>query len=645
MKWTWIHSAVTLILFTGLALSIITESYAHRTNGEFGFPLDDPWIHLQFAKNLHDYGSFSYFKDQAVTSGSTSPLYTLLLAVGFFLTANEMLLSYALGVLFFLLSGFYFFKLAGELFPGRPVIILAGTILFMTEPRLHWIALSGMETTLFIALILGVLYHYLKRDSIATGIFSGLLLWTRPEAVILFAAVVFDVFYQRFLTRNREEPGIPPWLRKAGAVLAMMGMAYGAFNFALSGSLLPNTYAAKLRYYSSGGEAFPGQVFHYFADGHMMIISVFAVFSILSVLRSFISRKKNTLSIPLLFSAGLFLAYWVKLPYLYQNGRYMMPVLPFVLLLGLYGVEKTFILLPRFVSWFSKESARTVATAALLALVMLQFILGTWESRILYQDYCRYINQRQVKTANWIRENLSPAAVVATHDVGAIAFYSGRRIVDMVGLISPEMIENIGNLNGLKTFMSRQGTTHLALLRNWFEVVNVNPVFQTDERFPEIVEVFEYNPARIHFTSKDANWLTENGWRAVAAGNLQQGGPMLEEAVRRDPRSSRAHLCLGKALLLAGDVGRADQEVRKALELHPMFWDAQLTLALVAMRRDKPREAIDLLERLIKNNPSFAKAYQVLGEIYAQSGIDPKKVERYFEQYRLLVKAGEQTGG
>lgn len=59
MKWTWIHSALTLMLLTGLVLSILTESFAYQTNGEFGFPLDDPWIHLQFAKNLHDYGSFS----------------------------------------------------------------------------------------------------------------------------------------------------------------------------------------------------------------------------------------------------------------------------------------------------------------------------------------------------------------------------------------------------------------------------------------------------------------------------------------------------------------------------------------------------------------------------------------------------------
>lgn len=644
MKWTWIHSALTLMLLTGLVLSILTESFAYQTNGEFGFPLDDPWIHLQFAKNLHDYGSFSYFKDEAVTAGSTAPLYTLLLAVGFFITSNEMVLSYALGVLFFLLGGFYFFRLTGELFPGRPVIILAGTILFMTEPRLQWIALSGMETTLFVALLLGVLYHYLKRDSFATGILSGLLLWTRPEAVILSAAILGDLLYNRLLAK-REERGIPPWPWKAGVVFAVMGAAYGAFNLALSGSLLPNTYAAKLKYYSAGGEAFPGQVFHFLADGHMIIISIFAALGIFSILRSFIFRERNTFSIPLLFSAGLFFAYWLKLPYLYQNGRYLMPVLPFVLLIGLHGVEKSLIVLTRFVSRFSKELNRSVATAALLAVASLQFVQGTWESRILYQDYCRYINQRQVRTAKWMRDNLSPSAVVATHDVGAIAFYSGRKIVDMVGLISPQVIESIGNLDGLKTFMSREGTTHLALLRSWFEVVNVNPVFQTDERFPEIMEVFEYDPARIHFTAKGVNWFTENGWRAVAAGNLQQGGPMLEEAVRRDPRSSRAHLCLGKALLLVGDLGRAEQEVRKAVELHPTFWDAQLTLALVALKRDKQREAIDLLERLIKGNSSFASAYQLLGEIYKQSGNDPKKAEHYFEQYRQLVKAGAVSGG
>ena len=101
------HVVMTLLLLAGLLMSVLTASFAYYTNGRFGFPLDDPWIHLQFAKNLHDYGSFSYYKGEMATSGSTAPLYTVILAAGFFVTNNEMVLSYVLGVACFLVGALF----------------------------------------------------------------------------------------------------------------------------------------------------------------------------------------------------------------------------------------------------------------------------------------------------------------------------------------------------------------------------------------------------------------------------------------------------------------------------------------------------------------------------------------------------------
>ena len=86
---------ITLIIIS-VALPYYYVSYAYSVNHENGFPLDDPWIHLTFARNLVEYGSFSYYKNEIVTAGSTSPLYTLMLAAGFLVTKNEMILSYVL---------------------------------------------------------------------------------------------------------------------------------------------------------------------------------------------------------------------------------------------------------------------------------------------------------------------------------------------------------------------------------------------------------------------------------------------------------------------------------------------------------------------------------------------------------------------
>src|SRR5713226_5999157 len=192
-----------IILFIGAGMCAFAFWNAYQTNGSFGFPLDDSWIHLQFARNLHDYGSYSYYKDEMVTSGSTSPLYTFLLAAGFIATNNEMLLSYILGVTFLLGAGIYLFK--SSMIDFDQNVLLAGGAVFLVlfEPRLQWIALSGMETTLFIFLLTAAMYYYKGRREFLCGTTSGLLLWVRPEAIIFLGALLIDVVYHDYVARMK----------------------------------------------------------------------------------------------------------------------------------------------------------------------------------------------------------------------------------------------------------------------------------------------------------------------------------------------------------------------------------------------------------------------------------------------------------
>lgn len=614
------HVALSILLVACIVFPAVMLSYAYFTNEGFGFPLDDPWIHLQFAGNLQEFGSFSYYQDDLVTSGSTAPLYTLLLAAGFFLTNQEMILSYALGILFLLFAAVYFYRILEHLFPKKGFYAFAGTLLLILEPRLQWAALSGMETTLFVYLLLATTYHWMKREVVPTGIFAGLLLWTRPEAVILYIAMGAEAVYEAVLQSESggERTARRNWYFRALGVLTLFGLGYAVFNYALSGSLLPNTYAAKLKYYSSGGQEYLLQVFRFLTHGHLIVFSLFVAVGIGWIIFGLAGRRQVRLAVPLLFSIGMILAYWIKLPYLYQNGRYLMPVIPFVLLIGLGGLEW----LIRYLGGRTglAEHRAKIIGIAVFSYLGIHFLFGFWEGRAMYQDYCKYISDRQVRTAHWIRNHLPADAIVATHDVGAIAYYSERRIVDMVGLISPEMIENIGNLDRLKSFLIQNNVTHLALLRNWFEVVNIRPVFQTNEQTPEIMEVFEFNTEKAHFTTSQVAQLTDAGWHFIMRGDVQKGGPLVERAVQLDSLSSRAHHHFGWALTLIGEFDRAEEEFRKALNLYPDYWIAKFALAQVSVRRGRPAEAIGRLEQLIAANPVMLPAYQSLAQVYGQVG-------------------------
>jgi len=641
--------SLPVILLAGAAMCIFAGWNAFRMNGQSGFPLDDPWIHLQFARNLHDYGAFSYYKNELSTSGSTSPLYTLLLATGFFITSNEFVLSYTLGVACLALSAFVLFKIAQKM-PGGNLAASGAAFLLLFEPRLEWVALSGMETTLFLLAILAVWYFYGARKPAALGICAGLAVWIRPDAILFLAVLAIDAIYRRY----GVQPVLPArkavsnrqadirWLVRAGIIAALICCAYVAFNLWLSGSIFPNTYAAKLAYYSKGGEKFPDEAFTFLTARHLSFFSLFAAIGACSILWSVVKRREHGLLIPLLWSVGLYLAYWRNLPFLYQEGRYLMPVLPFMIMLGLRGVTTVLDIVKKLVRSLSRRKVESLVTGSIIAAFGVQFAVASWNMKDVYADSCRYIGDRQVMAAKWLHEHLPETAVVATHDVGAIAFYSGRRIVDMVGLISPEMIGNFGSLEKLTQYLIRKKVTHLALLRNWFEVVNEDPLLQTDQMHPEIMEVFPFDPARTHFVPGGVGRMTQTAGYYLSKGDARNAIPVLEQALRADPRSSRTHFLMGRAYLHLGDLGKAEGEVRAALRLHPQYWDARATLAEISEGRNRSDEAVTILEDLIRDNPSYANGYRMLARLYASAQRDSVKALQYLERYNRFLREGAQ---
>ena len=71
--WVLVAVVIGMALFLGLA-----------ARDKLGFPLDDAWIHQTYARNLARYGRLE-FTPGVSSAGSTAPLWTLLLALGYVL--------------------------------------------------------------------------------------------------------------------------------------------------------------------------------------------------------------------------------------------------------------------------------------------------------------------------------------------------------------------------------------------------------------------------------------------------------------------------------------------------------------------------------------------------------------------------------
>ena len=117
--------------------------------GVAGFPLDDAWIHQTYARNLAATGQWAFVPGQ-ISAGSTSPLWSLLLGLGYWIGFPYQAWSYALGILALALTGWTVARLGTALFPAEPWVGPLAGLLCVWEWHLVWAAVSGMETIWFI---------------------------------------------------------------------------------------------------------------------------------------------------------------------------------------------------------------------------------------------------------------------------------------------------------------------------------------------------------------------------------------------------------------------------------------------------------------------------------------------------------------
>ena len=98
--------------------------------GAPGFPLDDSWIHLQFARNLAEGAGFSFNPGRPV-AGSTAPLWTLLLGAGATVFSASLWTAKVLGIIVTLGAGLLTRRAVlawGVAFPGVSVAATAAAV-------------------------------------------------------------------------------------------------------------------------------------------------------------------------------------------------------------------------------------------------------------------------------------------------------------------------------------------------------------------------------------------------------------------------------------------------------------------------------------------------------------------------------------
>ena len=437
----WI--VITFAALIAVLLYLITSEVIFR----IGFPLDDSWIHLTYARNLAQHGEWAFRLGER-SAGSTAPLWTVLLSIGFLIGLAPYIWTFLLGWAVLSLLAVYAENVARNLVSSYTSRVPWAGLFFVFAWHLTWSAVSGMETLLHGLIILVVLGELIKGSHRypTLGLLAGLSIWVRPDGLTLLGPILFVAFLSETTWRSRAEA-----ILKTLIGFGSLFLPYLLFNLALSGNPMPNTFYAKQAEYEP---FWLSQPFLPRLRNYLWPIAASPFIALLPAALIWSSKKIHARNwgalASLIWFLGYVAIYFARLP-AYQHGRYIIPALPILYLWGILG------LLELLSSPRTNKLLGFLWQAVTVVLCLTFEFVGARQNA--YDIF--WIESEMVTTARWIQQNVPPEAPLAAHDIGALGFYVPNPLVDMAGLITPDVVPFIRDEPRLADYLDSKSVDYL----------------------------------------------------------------------------------------------------------------------------------------------------------------------------------------
>lgn len=468
---------------------LVAELYL--LDGDVGFPLDDSWIHLTFARNLAAGEGLSY-QDGRLVTGSTAPLWTAFLSLAFLLPGSPLPWAKALGVACYLLLLPATYRLGRELGLSRGFAASATAMTALTS-WLLWSALSGMEIPLFSLLsVFGTTLHLRERRRAGALPVSALVLalaaLARPEGLLLLALAGADrlvgLLRSPAAERTDRVRAFGAWLLAAAIVLLPTLLFYRV----VGDTWVPTTFSAK----TAGWQRWLPSTRYLEVVVEILILpqpvtTLLALAGALLLLRRGVRRADRS-GLPALWLLGLPLAYSLISPVgpgivVGNFGRYFFPLFPMVAVVGLVAIEHL----------LGESGRRALATRPGLGLAAAILVcLPTavdWIAGVERYTRCVLnVEDGDVAMARWLEGRLPEEAVLAVNDIGAIGYLLPNPLLDLAGIANPEIRDYFDAAEaagehwraGIRRFLEERRPDYLVIFPEWF------PELTGGERYREL---------------------------------------------------------------------------------------------------------------------------------------------------------------
>jgi hypothetical protein len=502
-RFTALIVGIVAVFTTSLTL-LVSQSSETRRGG------DDAYITYQYAKNIADGHGFVFNVGEQRTLGTSTPFYAGLLALGARLGISIPGLSIGIGIL------------ATSAALGLAVCIAwefgflsAGVIVGLTASvaGLYW-SWEGMETPLYLALILGSIWTAFRGWGSLGFLLAAVATITRLDGFAVLVAVgLFLALGRRWSWRT-----IAP-----GAALLMSWLIIATLLF---GSPVPTSGLAKMTHDDR-------------ISGRFSMASPLLLHQVLPITRlipasAFSNHPRRAAAFYcLLFLTPLAFTAFVK-------PRRLSAALASWLVFYLAGYE--FLRLPDF-DWYYGPPAIVLALFLWMALhAALRFganairwqwklvaPVASWTIAIimlvvvvvgspLYTTSHSRRDSTHVLAARWLRQHGAPGDAVVAYEVGTIAYLSGLRTIDLLGLTDPGAQMHLRE--GDFAWAIRDLPTYVFANEN-------NGWLVTDAIFKECAFVLNYRPVVRLFFREDIDYVIFR--RAHLEGRKPSGGPWAAE--------------------------------------------------------------------------------------------------------------------
>ncbi len=443
--------AMRHIVFLAVSAATAIASVTHYLLVEVtwtvpGLALDDSWIHLQYARTVYGGHPWEYSPGYPST-GSTSPLWSLLLSVLFLFTRDPTGLVagvYVLAAVLYVVCAYLVALCVWQLTESMTASILA-PVAFVTIPKNTWLMLSGMETPLFMCLLLLALYLF-GRDvsrsmggATVLGIVMGLTFLARPEGILL--VLVCCPLYGLMSLRQGQ-----PLLRTVLSLLLVCCSALATVLpwvlhcLSVTGRPLPATFYAK----SHPVLPFEVAVWNFWWFVFLVEMPFLSVGMVLGAITLVRGR-------PYVWwmASWMTVVYRLLFPYisLINNTRYLVPVFGLYLVCAVTGSA---LVARRAVAWVLGHASigspgfvarhRAITCLIIVGVIIVPSTPLYMTQADYYGNSVKNVNDMQVTIGRWLAMNTPPDAVLAVHDAGALRFFSNRTVIDVAGLVTPDMV-------------------------------------------------------------------------------------------------------------------------------------------------------------------------------------------------------------